>query len=161
MKPARAIVFGIVGAGAISVLEAVLRALGLPINMELILGTVFVSAPGPLAFVVGLAVHLTIGAAFGLLYGYLFEQVWDHGGASTGMILGVIHAALIGMLIGLTPQIHPRIPGVLPDPGPFFANLGVAGVLAFFALHLVYGAVVGAGYGHVPSEHEWAPEGRL
>jgi hypothetical protein len=77
------------------------------------------------------------------------------------MILAVIHAAIVGMFVGLTPQFHPQIPETMRDPGPFFANLGLAGAVAFFALHLVYGAVVGAGYGHVAAEHEWAPEGRL
>jgi len=36
-----------------------------------------------------------------------------------------------------------------------------AGVVAFFAIHLLYGAIVGAGYGHVVAEREWAPAGRL
>jgi hypothetical protein len=161
MKAARAIVFGVLGAGAISALEAVLRALGLPLNLELILGTLFGAAPGPMTFALGLGIHLAVGALFGLLYGYLFERVWDHGGASTGMILAVIHAALIGMFIGLAPQFHPLIPEAVRDPGPFFSNLGIAGVVGFFALHLVYGAVVGAGYGHVEAEREWAPAGRL
>ena len=109
----------------------------------------------------GLALHLTIGAAFGLLYGYLFESVWDHGGAGTGMFLSAPHAALVGMSIGLTPQFHPFVPEVIPDPGPYFANEGLVGVLAFFGLHALYGAIVGAGYGHVRAQHEWAPEGRL
>ena len=31
----------------------------------------------------------------------------------------------------------------------------------FFVAHLVYGAIVGAGYGHVAAERQWAPTGRL
>lgn len=161
MRAARAIVLGILGAAAISVVSVVLRALGLPIRIELILGTLTGIAPSGLAYVVGLGIHLAIGGLFGLLYGYLFEHVWDHGGAATGMILAVIHAALIGMLLGLTPRFHPFVPSQIPDPGAYYAKLGIAGVLAFFGLHLVYGAIVGAGYGHVAAEHEWAPEGRL
>jgi hypothetical protein len=161
MRIGRAIVFGVVGAVAISAASAVLRVLGVPISIEMILGTLPGLAPSGAAFVLGLAIHLGIGALFGLLYGYLFERVWNHGGASTGMILSVIHAALIGMAIGLTPQFHPFVPEVVPDPGPFFANGGMLGVLGFFLLHLVYGAIVGAGYGHVAAEREWAPAGRL
>jgi hypothetical protein len=161
MRSGRAVIFGVIGAGAISVASALLRAMGLGINIELILGTLFGGDPSPATFALGLAIHLGIGAAFGLLYGYLFERVWDHGGASTGMMLAVIHAALIGMAIGLTPQFHPLVPERLADPGPFFANWGVAGVVAFFGLHIVYGAVVGGGYGHVAAEREWAPSGRL
>lgn len=161
MRAKRAFLFGILGAGAISVASAILRAIGLPIQLELILGTATGMAPGSGAFALGLAIHLAIGGAFGLLYGWLMETVWDHGGAAMGMILGVIHAALIGMAVGLTPQFHPYIPERMADPGPFFANIGVPGVLCFFGIHILYGAIVGHGYGHVAAEREWAPAGRL
>ncbi|MDF2698378.1 MAG: hypothetical protein K0S65_6762 [Labilithrix sp.] len=161
MRPGRAILFGVLGAAAISLLTAVLRAAGLPLSIEIILGTLTGLPAGGTAFGLGLLIHLTMGGLFGLLYGYLFENVWDHGGASTGMLTAVVHASLIGILIGLTPQFHPLIPERMPDPGPYFANLGVAGVLTFFGAHLVYGAIVGAGYGHVQAEHQWAPSGRL
>jgi hypothetical protein len=161
MRAKRAFVFGILGAAAISVLSAVFRAAGLPIRLEMILGTMFGWQPSAGAFVLGLAVHLAIGGAFGLLYGWLMETVWSHGGASIGMLLGVLHAALVGMIVGLTPQWHPMVPERIADPGPYFANVGVAGVLCFFAAHVLYGAIVGHGYGHVAAEKEWAPAGRL
>ncbi|HVH45254.1 MAG TPA: hypothetical protein VM925_23035 [Labilithrix sp.] len=161
MRPGRAILFGVLGAVAISLLTAALRATGVPLSIEILLGTLTGLAPGGAAFGLGLMIHLMMGGLFGLLYGYLFERVWDHGGATTGMLLAVIHASLIGIIIGLTPQFHPLVPERLADPGPFFANLGVIGVLAFFGAHLVYGAIVGAGYGHVEAERQWAPSGRL
>lgn len=157
MRAGRAIVFGVLGAGAISLVSAVLRALGLPLRLELLLGSLVGVAPGSGAFAVGLVIHLVIGGLFGLLYGWLFERVWDHGGAGVGSVLAVLHAALIGMLVGLTPQFHPYVPEQIADPGPYFANAGIAGVVAFFAVHVVYGAIVGAGYGHVVAEREWAP----
>ena len=161
MRPGKAILFGILGAAAISLVTAVLRAFGLPLSIELVLGTLTGIEPGGTAFGIGLLIHLTMGALFGLLYAYLFEKVWDHGGATTGMLTAVVHASLIGILIGLTPQFHPMIPERMPDPGPYFANLGVLGVLTFFGAHLLYGAIVGAGYGHVAAEHQWAPSGRV
>ncbi len=161
MRKGRALGFGVVGAGAISAASALLRTAGLPIRLELLLGSALGIAPGPTAFVVGLAMHLVIGALFGLLYGWLFERIWVHGGAAMGCILAVLHAALIGMAVGLTPQFHPYVPNLIRDPGPYFANTGVAGVLAFFGIHVLYGAIVGAGYGHVRAEREWAPAGRL
>lgn len=161
MRAKRALVFGILGACAVSVLSAMVRAAGVPIRLEMILGTMFGWPPSPRAFVLGLAVHLAIGGAFGLLYGWLMETVWDHGGAFMGMILGVLHASLIGMALGLTPQWHPMVPERIADPGPYFANLGVVGVVCFFLVHVVYGAIVGHGYGHVAAERHWAPAGRL
>jgi Na+(H+)/acetate symporter ActP len=157
MRVRRAFAYGVLGAAAISLVSVGLRALGLPIRLEILLGTSVGLQPNLASFMLGLAMHLAIGGAFGLLYGWLFERVWNHGGASTGMILGVIHAALIGMAVGLTPQFHPLVPERLPDPGPFFANSGTLGVLAFFGAHILYGAIVGHGYGHVAAEHDWAP----
>lgn len=157
MRVARAILYGILGAMAISLVTAVLRAAGVPISIEIILGTLTGMPPGPAAFGVGLVIHLVLGALFGLLYGWLFENVWDHGGATTGMLTAVVHASLIGILVGFTPQFHPFIPSRMPDPGPYFANLGAAAVITFFIAHVIYGAIVGAGYGHVAAEHQWAP----
>jgi hypothetical protein len=161
MRPGRAILFGILGAAAISLVTALLRGAGLPLSIELVLGTLTGIPPGGAAFGVGLVMHLAMGGLFGLLYGYLFESVWDHGGATTGILTAVIHASLIGILIGLTARLNPFIPEQMADPGPYFANLGVAGVLTFFAAHLLFGAIVGAGYGHVEAERQWAPTGRL
>lgn len=161
MVARRALVYGILGAGAMSAASALLRGLGVPIRIELILGTLPGLAPGPGAFVLGLVVHLALGGLWGLLYGWLFETVWAHGGAAMGCILAALHASLVGIAIGLTPRFHPFVPEAIPDPGPYFANAGAAGVLSFYAVHLVFGAIVGGGYGHVPSERRWAPAGRL
>jgi hypothetical protein len=161
MRPGKAILFGVLGSLAISALTAALRGLGLPLSIEILLGTLTGLPPTGAALGLGLGMHLAMGGAFGLLYGFLFERVWAHGGAATGMLLAVIHSSLIGIAIGMTPQFHPLVPERLADPGPFFANLGVLGVLTFFGAHIVYGAIVGAGYGHVATERQWAPTGRL
>jgi len=157
MRIMRATLCGVLGAGAISAASVLLRAVGIPIQLELILGTAFGLAPGTAAFALGLAMHLAIGGAFGLLYAWLFETVWLHGGASTGMILAVLHGSLVGMVVGFTPRFHPLIPAQIPDPGAYFASLGTVGVVSFFAIHVLYGAIVGAGYGHVAAERQWAP----
>ena len=158
----RGLLFGVLGAIAMSVVSALLRTAGLRVDFELILGTLTGLAPGREAFAAGLGIHIAIGAAFGLLYTWLFERVWVHGGAATGMILGVLHAALLGMFFGLTPQFHPYVAAhQVADPGPYFVNAGIGGVVAWFLLHMLYGVVVGGGYGHVAAERQWAPAGRL
>lgn len=158
MKPGRAVVFGIAGALAMSLVSFILRAVGVPVQIEMMLGTLTGMMPGTSAFLLGLGMHLTIGALFGLLYGYMFERVWNHGGAFMGMITTIPHSLLIGMLVGFTPQFHPLVPEVLAEPGPYFARIGGwAAALSFFGLHLLYGAIVGGGYGHVASEHQWEP----
>lgn len=158
MRSARAIVFGVLGAAAMSVVSVPLRALGVPIRLEMLLGTLTGIQPGPQAFLIGVLMHLGLGAFFGLLYGALFERVWNHGGAFIGMITTIPHSLFIGMLIGFMPQFHPLVPEVLGEPGPYFSTQGGwLGPVAFFAIHLIYGAIVGGGYGHVASENEWEP----
>jgi len=161
MRPGKAILFGVIGAAAISLISALLRAIGVPLSIEIYLGTLTGLAPSAFTFGLGLVLHLALGGVFGLVYGALFERVWAHGGATTGMLLSILHAGLIGMLLGLTPHVHPAVPSMLPDPGPYFSHLGSFGVISFFVMHLVYGAIMGAGYGHVAAERQWAPTGRL
>lgn len=160
MRPGRAILFGVLGAAAISVVSGLVRLAGLPISIEMILGTVFGLAPGGAAFALGLLMHLVIGGLFGLLYAFLFERVWAHGGAPVGALLSILHASLFGFFLGFTPSFHPAIPSQLPDPGPYFSHLHAGGVIVFFLAHAIYGAIVGAGYGHVVAERQWAPTGR-
>jgi hypothetical protein len=160
MRTQRALLFGALGASAMSATAVLLRAAGVPIRIEMLLGTAVGLPQGNLAFAVGLLMHFAIGGAAGLVYCWLFERVWLHGGAATGMILAVIHATLIGMAVGLTPHHHPLVPASMADPGPYFSNAGALGVLSFYAMHLLFGAIVGQGYGHVAAEREWAPSGR-
>ena len=157
MRIGRALLCGIGGAIAITLVSGVLRLLGLPIAIELVLASWMGLSPGPEAFATGLAMHITLGAGFGVLYGWLFERVWVHGGVPMGLILGMLHAALVGMMFGLTPQLARGA----ADPGPYFTHLGILGVLSWFVLHAIYGAIMGAGYGHVAAERQWAPAGRL
>jgi hypothetical protein len=157
MKVTRAILFGVLGASAISVASVGFRAVGVPIELEMLLGTAFGMQPGMGAFAAGLVVHLVLGGAIGLTYAWLMETVWKHGGAGMGAILAFIHASMVGMAVGLTPQFHPMVPRQLADPGAYFSNAGTVGVVAFYGVHLLYGLIVGGGYGHVRSESEWAP----
>ena len=50
MRFGRAILFGVLGAAAITLFTAVLRAAGLPISIEIILGTLTGLQPGGTAF---------------------------------------------------------------------------------------------------------------
>ena len=161
MRLIPAILYGVLGASAISVASVLLRAVGIPIQLEMILGTMSGLVPGNAAFALGLVMHLALGGAFGVLYAWLFESVWRRGGASMGMILAFLHASLVGMAVGLTPTFHPLIPAQIRAPGAYFSAFGTAAVVAFFAIHILYGAIVGAGYGHVAAERRWAPAGRL
>jgi hypothetical protein len=49
------------------------------------------------------------------------------------------------------------IPERMPAPGAFMVNLGVIGIIAEFALHAVYGAIVGGLYGPVVRQRSAQP----
>jgi aldose sugar dehydrogenase len=104
MRVDRAVVSGLLGAAAMSVVAAGIRALGAPFHMELVLGTMTGIPPSSGSFALGLAIHLTIGALFGAAFGLLFEHVWAHGGAGTGMLQGVVHAAFFGVSLDSRPS---------------------------------------------------------
>jgi hypothetical protein len=74
-----------------------------------------------------------------------------------GAAFGLAHAVIAGLGMGIVPAIHPMIPERMPAPGAFMANLGAIGIVAEFALHAVYGAIVGAMYGPVIGERAPQP----
>jgi hypothetical protein len=75
-------------------------------------------------------------------------------GALFGLALGAVHGmfAGAGLLNVLLPVVHPRMgtpwtdardTPVLEPPGFLLSNYGRATLVATFALHLAYGAIVG------------------
>jgi len=95
------------------------------------------------------------GLRIALAYAWGFEHVTHRAGWATGVAFSMIHAVIGGSMFGLVPAIHWLVPEQMPAPGMFLANKGVIYVLAFFVLHALYGAVVGAIY--APAERRVAP----
>lgn len=122
-------------------------------DIPLLLGTIF-SADRGRASVIGYAVHFANGLVFALAYGLVFEAT-GRAGWLFGLLLGAVHGAFAGggLLNVLLPAVHPRMgkrwtdartAPVLEPPGFLLSNYGPATLVATFALHLVYGAIVGA-----------------
>lgn len=148
MKTRQAFSSGVLAGAAMSVMMAFARMLGLPIRMELLLGTLFVS-PGPAAWIIGLVVFLAGCGLIGLVYGLAFEHIAHHADAKTGLAFSLIHIVVGGATLGALPVIHPRVTEMMSAPGAYLSNLGLAGILAFVALHMLYGSLVGGLYGPV------------
>ena len=147
MNRGRAFAAGVVGGALMSVVTALARALGVPVSFELILGTMLGHAPGPGPWLAGLAAHLVIAGLIALIYGWGFETLSGRADWRVGLGFGAVHAIAAGVVIGVLPAIHPLIAERIPSPGPFMARLGASGVVVGIAVHLGYGAVVGALYG--------------
>lgn len=148
MNLGRAFAAGVVGGLVMSMGLALARAMGMPANLELMLGTMLLQ-PGSGALALGFVMHLTISGLIALIYAWGFEHVTHGAGATVGAWFGAIHSVVGGMFMGLMPMMHPMIPEQMPAPGPFMSNMGEMGVMAEIVLHILYGIAVGAMYGHV------------
>jgi hypothetical protein len=155
MKTGRAIVAGLVGGLAMTVLAWLVRLTGLQMNAEMMLGSMVSSAPGLGTWLIGFMMHMVISALIALAYAWGFERVTHRAGVTVGLGFAVIHVIIAGVVMAVIPAIHPMIPERMPAPGAYLSNMGATFVALFVLEHLLYGAIVGAMYG--PVEH---PAGR-
>jgi uncharacterized membrane protein YagU involved in acid resistance len=123
-------------------------------NVPYMLGTVFV--PGrDRARVVGFVAHLGVGLLFALLYVGVFQAA----GSATwwaGALCGLVHAVFV-LTVGMAilPSLHPRMaseehgpsaPRQLEPPGFLALHYGVRTPISVVIAHVLYGAILGAGY---------------
>jgi hypothetical protein len=151
MKVLRALLGGLLGAAAMSVVMALCRLALIPIDLELLLGSFVLAELGFGAWLVGVGIHLSLGALFGLLYAWIFERGMQRSGPAAGAAIGMLHAGIAGAALAALPEVHPLVPIALVSPGAYFVALGSSGVMLFVLLHLLFGGVVGAYYGQVES----------
>ena len=123
------------------------------IDLPFLLGTAF-TADRVRAGALGYALHFLFGLVFAGVYYAVFEIV-DRAGWWLGGLFGAAHGvfaatALVGILL---PLIHPRMGTTLSDarsapllepPGFLLRNYGARTPAVMLAVHVVYGAVVGA-----------------
>lgn len=144
----KALVAGVIGAIVMTIIMAMARAMGMPVNLEMMLGTMMGGPPSAAKWVMGdhpphRGRHLRADLCRGV-------RIPDTPRRLAGRLgFGVMHTLFSGLLLAMMPAMHPLVPEMMPAPGAFMANLGMMGVGAFFILHLIYGAIVGAIYGPV------------
>jgi hypothetical protein len=121
-------------------------------DLPLLLGTVF-SQGRRRAMVLGYALHFMNGVMFALAYYAVFAAT-GRAGWLFGLGLGAVHGLFAGSAFVniLLPAVHPRMgtpwsdareTPLLEPPGFLLANYGERTVVVTFALHLVYGTIVG------------------
>lgn len=127
--------------------------MGLKMDMPMTLGTMFLPR-GRNAWMVGLGLHLMMGAVFFIIYAALIAAL-DLGSAVAAWttLFGVVHAFAAGAVFGMMPVVHPRMavataPGseAVLAPGFFGMALGKMAPMAIVGVHAVYGVVGGAIY---------------
>ena len=123
------------------------------IDLPFLLGTAF-TEDRIRARALGYVLHFFFGLAFAALYYAIFAAI-DEAGWWLGAILGLVHGVFSGTALVnvLLPLVHPRMGTTFTDassapllepPGFLLLNYGASTPLVMIAVHLVYGAVVGA-----------------
>jgi hypothetical protein len=123
------------------------------IDLPFLLGTAL-TADRIRARVLGYALHFLFGLVFASGYYAVFLAI-DEASWWLGALFGLAHALFAGTALVniLLPLVHPRMATIfssassaplLEPPGFLLLNYGTSTPLVMIALHLVYGAVVGA-----------------
>ncbi len=146
MNYGRAMIGGLIGAVAVTFYNLILRWLGMYIDIEMILGTLFGGMPGPGMWWIGFGIHLVVGMMFGVVYAFFFELGTRRTGWLAGVKVGVLHTIVAGFLYGLLPVVSPVIPRYLDAPGYFMAHHGFPYILAFIGMYMLFGIVMGLTY---------------
>lgn len=141
----RAFGWGVLGAMVMSSLMVLARWTGLTeLTLELLLGSALTRQADTATWFGGVALHFVAGGVFALIYARIF-LAWGGASAARGAAIGAVHGVLSGCLLLAVPLLHPTVPELFPAPGFLAVNYGFFTAGAFFALHVLYGAIVGAG----------------
>ena len=140
-----AVISGILGTLAISMVMAVAPKMGMPkMNIVDMLSTMF----GKPNLVLGWMMHLMMGVVFALIYAFLWSLGIGSPGWLSGLIFGAAHWLVVGLMMGLIPMMHAGIKnGDVEAPGLWMTNQG--GMLSFVGGlmgHMVFGLVVALVY---------------
>lgn len=149
------LLWGFVGTVVLTTLLSASQGLGVTrMNLPYILGTC-VTPDRDRATLWGVALHVLFGWVLSLVYILVFEYL----GLATwwlGAIAGLLHGAFVlSVVLPAMPGLHPRMASVVHGPTvtrqlepPGFAglNYGVQTPVAILAAHVLFGAVLGAGY---------------
>ena len=145
MNIVAAIVAGLVGTAAMSLLMVMGPRMGMP-KMAIweTLGSMFDSHGNN---TLGWIAHFMMGAVFALVYAAL----WSAGlGAPTligGVLFGAVHFVIVGLMMGGIPMLHAGIKaGTVQAPGVLMLNGGVLGLIGGLIGHILYGLVVASVY---------------
>jgi hypothetical protein len=122
------------------------------LNVELLLGSMVTHELSTLSGVVGVVLYLLIAGLIACLYAVGFRHVTQRANWAIGLLFSLVHLGMTGLAMDALGDIHalmirpplPLLRGHLLAPGLFAANFGAMTVAGFVALHLVYGALVGA-----------------
>ncbi|GAB4426155.1 MAG: hypothetical protein Kow002_15470 [Anaerolineales bacterium] len=140
-----AVIAGLVGTTAISMVMAMGPKMGMP-KMDIVglLSTMF----GKPNRMMGWMMHFMMGVIFALIYAFLWANGFGSSSWLFGLIFGGAHWLIVGVIMGMIPMMHVGIKsGAVQPPGMWMTNNG--GVKAFVGGlmgHFVFGLFVALVY---------------
>ena len=140
-----AIISGLVGTIAISVVMPVAPMMGMP-KMDIVglLSTMF----GKPNRFLGWMMHMMMGVVFALIYAFLWSVGIGTPNWLFGLIFGAVHWLIVGLIMGMIPLMHAGIKsGDVDPPGLWMTNQG--GKMAFLGGlmgHMIFGLIVALVY---------------
>jgi len=141
-----AIVAGLVGTVAISMVMAMAPRMGMP-RMAIweMLGSMF-NKDGNNAL--GWVAHFMMGTIFAIIYAALWSAGVGSVSAGSGVLFGAAHFLIVGLVMGGMPMLHAGIKaGTVQAPGVYMLNAGIMGLMGGLIGHVIYGVVVALVYG--------------
>jgi hypothetical protein len=147
MFPRDAFLAGIVGGILMSGVLALGRMFGVSLGLESMFGAGL--QPGPIAWIVGFAVHLVVAGGIGVMYGWTFDVIIRDASWELGVAFGLIHGTAALVVIAGTEQW--RLLGAIATTATSTRiwDAGAADLAILFAAHAIYGGVVGGLYKRV------------
>jgi beta-glucosidase/6-phospho-beta-glucosidase/beta-galactosidase len=147
----KAVIAGMAGAAAWEVVFRALEIGGAPLfDIVGSLGTLaFPNGPAPASWIVGMALHLVVGALWAVFYAYFFWARFDWPPALQGFAFSFLPALLaIGIAGPQLATMHLEALAVPVGPDTLLPSLEWRPVLGMLLGHAIYGTVLGALYTH-------------
>ena len=104
-----AVFAGLIGTVVMTVIMYGAAMMGMKMDMPMMLGTMFMPR-GTAAWLVGVMIHLMMGAIFFVVYAALFDAFAIASGiVGWAALFGAVHGVIAGMALGMMPSMHPRM----------------------------------------------------
>lgn len=134
---------GFIGAVILTLLIYLLKLGGKNLDIPYLIGTRFVDISNTTnIYLVGITLHLLIGAGWGVLYVILLTAMVVTPNWPAGILWGLGHGIFVGSMMGILADTHPAIGEgkAIPDPGIMGSSWGTLIPYYVLAFHIIYGA---------------------
>ncbi len=137
-----AAISGLIGALILTLLIYLLKLFGQDLDIPYLIGTRFVDIKNKTqVYLVGILLHLLIGAGWGVLYVILLTAMVVTPNWPAGILWGFGHGIFVGAMIGIIADTHPYIGEDQPikSPGILGQEWGALMPYWILVLHIIFG----------------------